>query len=384
MIVRTSSENPSAEVRRVLQATIFHPETVGQMSPGELDLVLRLTRRAGLLGWLAARMEDANQLESMPLLAIDQLESALTHANARARLALWEMNRIAAATADEKSIQILALKGCAYLLLNLPNAAGRNFADVDLMVAEDELIKLETKLHDHGWHSSQLSPYDERFYRAWSHEIPPMVHTEREVEVDLHHNILRRSGRLRPQSPLLLESAQSIPGSRFNALSNPDIVLHAMAHLMFNGDMADALRDLVDIDSLLRQFSSLNSEFWDQLLTRADQLDLDRPTFYALRYAGRLLDTPVPASVQKAMANKGPPAIVLSLMDRLVPATLFPQHPDFPSRSADLARLLLYIRSHWISMPPLRLARHLAYKFYIRHIKSLHRGWPDRKASQKQ
>jgi hypothetical protein len=53
-------------------------------------------------------------------------------------------------------------------------------------------------------------------------------------------------------------------------------------------------------------------------------------------------------------------------MDRLVPRALFPQHPDSPSRSAAVARLWLYLRSLWIRMPPLLLARHLAYKFYVR------------------
>lgn len=359
---------PAAQARRLLRTMISNPVDVAEMAPGNLDLVLRLARRAGLLGRLAARLKNANKLEFMPKLATDQLESALVNADARARLALWEMNRIAWATADDKSIQILALKGCAYLQLNLPNAEGRNFADVDLMVAESDLSAVEAHLQSHGWRSTKLSPYDQHFYRAWSHEVPPMVHAEREVEVDLHHNILPRTARLKPQSSLLLKAAQSIPGSRFKALCNADIVLHAMTHLMFNGDMADSLRDLVDIHDLIGYSSDQDPDFWDKLLTRADQLDLDRPTFYALRYADQLLGTPIPASVQQMIAGRGPPAVIIWLMDHLVPSALFPQHPDFPSRMADFKRLLLYMRSHWISMPPLQLARHLAYKFYIRHI----------------
>lgn len=53
-------------------------------------------------------------------------------------------------------------------------------------------------------------------------------------------------------------------------------------------------------------------------------------------------------------------------MDRLIPLALFPEHPDFPRQHAARARLLIYIRSHWLRMPPLLLARHLGYKTWLR------------------
>jgi hypothetical protein len=55
-------------------------------------------------------------------------------------------------------------------------------------------------------------------------------------------------------------------------------------------------------------------------------------------------------------------------MDRWVPRALLPDHPDFPARATRRARLALYVRSHWVKMPPAMLAKHLAYKFYVRHL----------------
>jgi hypothetical protein len=214
------------------------------------------------------------------------------------------------------------------------------------------------------------------------HELPPLRHGKRGTTVDLHHNILPRTARLKPRSTLLLEGAQPIPGSRFKALSNIDMLLHTMTHLMFCGDMADGLRDLVDIDCLVRDFAGRDATFWGKLLTRADQLDLNRPNFYALRYSKKFFDTPVPSSVLQKIADNAPPAPILRLMDRLVPRALFPQHPDFPSNRTAPARLLLYIRSHWISMPPIQLARHLTYKFYIGRLQPLQRFIPRRKSIQ--
>lgn len=361
--------SPAAEVRRLLDIVLLRPADVAAMSVADLDLALRVTRRARLLGRLAWQLQERNLLAGMPAAAVEQLNSALAGAEARHRLARWELDRIAWALGDVPAIRVSVLKGCAYLLLNLPNAAGRYFADVDLLVAEEDLAAAEACLIEHHWNSKELSEYDQRFYREWSHELPPLVHVQREVEVDMHHNIVPRTARLNPQAGLLLEAARAIPGSRFYALGQVDLVLHTMTHLMFASDLADTLRDLVDIDILLRHFSAQDDGFWDELLQRAGQMDLQRPTFYALRYARSMLATPVPDGILHASATRGPPALIVRIMDLLVPRALYPQHPDRPSRVAEIARLLLYIRSHWISMPPLLLARHLMRKFLVRYVR---------------
>ena len=162
-------------------------------------------------------------------------------------------------------------------------------------------------LRRHGWRSTKLSPYDQHYYRAWTHELPPMVHVEREVELDLHHNILPRMARLKPRAELLLQGSEPIAGQHFRKLADVDLVLHAMTHLMFDSALADALRDLVDIDDLLRHFADADRRFWERLLERAVALDLTRPAFYALRYTQRLLGTPVPGR-RLARSRRGAPS----------------------------------------------------------------------------
>jgi len=53
-------------------------------------------------------------------------------------------------------------------------------------------------------------------------------------------------------------------------------------------------------------------------------------------------------------------------MDHLIHLTLLPGHPDYPSRWAALGRWLMYVRAHWLRMPPVLLARHLSYKAWLR------------------
>jgi hypothetical protein len=92
-----------------------------------------------------------------------------------------------------------------------------------------------------------------------------------------------------------------------------------------------------------------------------------------LRYAHLLLGTSVPGDVIEASRAGAPPRVVVAAMDRLAPAALFPPHPDVRSRTMAGARFLLYLRSHWVRMPPWMLARHLAYKAWVRQAAGQHR-----------
>lgn len=352
---------------RLLTQALRAPRAMAALPPAELDLTLRLLRRAGLLGRLAWQLRAEGLLTDLPRVASDQLLSALVSADACQRAARWELDRLAWALESLPAGPLVALKGCGYLLANLPNAAGRSFADVDLLVTKQALPAVEERLHARGWQASeQLSSYDERYYRRWAHELPPLTHREREIEVDLHHNLLMTTARLKPAAALLLAEARVVPGSRYRVLAPVDMVLHAMTHLFFGDDLADGLRELADIDALLRHFGEHETGFWTHFWPRAGQLDLTRPAFYGLRYASVLLGTPVPSSVAAASRSAAPPAPVLALMDRLVPHALFPVHPDHPLHRSEFARTLLYLRSHWIRMPAPMLARHLGNKLYQR------------------
>jgi hypothetical protein len=367
--MRQPRESKSAIVRRLLTTAVRDPAGVVTLPERDLDLLLRLARRVRLLGRLADRLARHQLLAALPSAAREQLESSLVVVQARSRATRWELSQLAAALRASPAMPVVVLKGCAYLAAEMPNAPGRLFADVDLLFAEPDLEVAERRLVSRGWQSTKLDPYDQHYYRVWTHELPPLVHAEREVEADLHHNIVPRTGRLKPSAALLLEDVRQIEGESLYRLGDCDVVLHAMTHLMFDSDMADCLRDLVDIDELCRYFSGSNAEFWGRLWARASELDLTRPAFYALRYANSLLGTPVPDAVLRRSHEGAPWQPIVWLMDRLVPLALFAIHPDLGSRRANAARFLLYVRSVWIRMPPLLLARHLAYKFYVRRIK---------------
>jgi hypothetical protein len=95
----------------------------------------------------------------------------------------------------------------------------------------------------------------------------------------------------------------------------------------------------------------------------ARELDLTRPAYYALRYSQRLLDTPIPPEHLAEVSKWAPVAPVRLLMDALVERTL----TAGASATSSATATALYVRSHWLRMPPFMLARHLLTQSLRRH-----------------
>jgi hypothetical protein len=352
-----------ADCHQLLLTAVIQPADLINYSNQQWELLLRLARRAKLLGYLAARLEKDELLDKIPLRAVNLLHSSLIQAKKQQQSVSWELNRVLWALNNQK-IPVIVLKGMAYLLQELPNAAGRIFADLDLLVSKGDLEQIESNLLKKGWRHHVLTDYDERYYREWSHEIPALLHPERGVEVDVHHTLSSPLGSLKIDPLLFQEAAIKVHDQGVYVLSSEDLLLHCAVNLFQNNELADDLRHLLDFHEMLLFFSSQQQLFQQNLIERANQLGLGRPLFYSL-YFSRLLLQPDDSPQLEWQLNHRPGWLALRIMHYCVPLALLPQHPDIPRRSAELARLLLYLRSHWLRMPLYRLLPHLLYKFYL-------------------
>ena len=354
---------PAASGTALLLHVLRAPACVADLGPRGWDLLLRQGRRADLLARLEARLDEHGVLDAAPSRVRDHLWAASAVVAQLHRLIRWEVGRLRHALAGT-GVPIVLLKGAAYLMAELPATRGRLFSDVDILVPRDALHLVERELLSRGWQFGDLDAYDERYYRVWMHELPPLRHRDRQIGVDVHHAILPPSGRLHPDAAQLLAAARPLADARLRVLAPADMVLHTAVHMFQDGDLHGELRDLVDLDLMLRHFGATPG-FWDELAPRARALGLGRPLFYALRYVRRLLATPIPAAVV-ASAGDDAPVAVAALMDALVTRALVPHvHAEAPW-STRASRWLLYVRSHWLRMPPHRLARHLLRKALTR------------------
>ncbi|MFN3595297.1 MAG: nucleotidyltransferase family protein [Thiobacillaceae bacterium] len=389
----------------LLIATLRDPACLATLSLADWDRLLPQARAAGLLARLAVRADDLGLTPQLPAAVQAHLTAARTLAERQRRAVVWEARKIDAALAAT-GLPVLLLKGAAYVLGRLPPARGRLFSNIDILVPKAGLGHAEAQLMLHGWHATHHDAYDQRYYRQWMHELPPMTHIRRGSHLDVHHNLLPETARLRTSPERVIADSTPIPGHRCLRLPRlEDLVLHSATHRFFEGEWQMGLRDLTDIDALLR-LGAARPGWWDDLLARARELNLTYPLALALRYTRRLLATPVPDAVASKLgltrlspatlnerrhghaALRGAPADPGSVgrqsladiperpeaktvrpgrlgwlwRDALFLRGLAATHADCALPGTHLATFVLYVRAHWLRMPLHLLLPHLLYK----------------------
>lgn len=351
-----SNQQPAADPFSLLQL-LRDPGRVRDLQLHDWDALIRLARRARLLGVLAHRIQSqAEHLAAIPDCVRGHLDSATIYSAHRVHLLRMELAALARVLPAD--VRVAVLKGGAYILQDLVTARGRLPNDVDLLVSRDDLRRCEAALLAAGWESEAVDDYADRYYREWSHELPPLRFPGHPMEVDLHHTISPVTGRLRPDRALLFADLQEVAGQRFLVLHPLDQILHAVIHLFQDSELVDNLRDLVDIDSLLRTHLQSNED-WLALTRRASRHGVERPLWYALHYCRLWLATPVP----DGLPLRPPPVAMVRLMDWLYPRCTLPRLPDrSPTIARRIAVRLGLARYQWLRMPPGLLLRHLGHK----------------------
>lgn len=354
--------------------SIRNPESLPAMPLRRLDALLRVCRRANLLGKLAEGIHAAGLEEHMPLPVRPHLLSArMLTAHQRDAIG-WEIRHIGLAL-QNLNAPVILLKGAAYAIRGLQAAQGRLFSDVDILVDRAMLNHTEAALMVGGWAGDYHDPYDDRYYREWMHEIPPMTHRSRGTVIDVHHNILPTTARNCPDPKLLVAAAKPIPGTVFHTLCPVDIVIHSATHLFHESELQNGLRDLFDLDALLLQFALQSTTFWTDLVDRAIQLKLEIPLVLALRCTSTILATAVPDDlVPRLKESAGLRDISVHMLDAIYLRALMPDHLLSRNWQESIARACVYLRGHSLRMPPAMLVRHLGRKSLLRLFRNTSRS----------
>jgi hypothetical protein len=309
----------------------------GQMleldAAGWTDLIA-IARAEQMIGTLAHRL---NGLE-LPGAVQRILDDARASVEQGRVAALWEAE-VARRVLGPLGVPFVLLKGTAFVASGLKAGQGRSIGDLDILVPRQAIDAVEHALLGHGWEWVKTDPYDDAYYRQWMHELPPLIHRDRDRMIDVHHTILPLTARITPDAAALLkDSIEIAPGVR--TLSPNDMMVHAAAHLFADGDLAGGMRNLWDVHCLVDEFGS------DGLLTRAEHHGLAFETKRAVRLASALY-----GNIDR-----------LSSIDRLYLRRVTAR--DGWGRSTrPLVRQAFYIRSHWLRMPPILLAKHLWTKW---------------------
>ena len=331
---------------RLLTDTLRDPSSTAHMNSADWTSLITIARAEQLIGTLAHRLDGLDLPDSVARLFADTRRSA----DIGRRQALWEAE-MARRVLAPLNTPVVLLKGTAYVAAGLSPGVGRSIGDLDILVRRNALDRVEQALIEQGgWEWVKDDDYDDAYYRDHMHELPPLIHNERDRMIDVHHTILPLTARPTPDPQAMLDDAIALDNG-LSILSPPDMICHAAAHLFADGDLAGGLRNLWDIDRLLRDFAD-QPGFWQALGERADRHELGKPVARALRLAETVYGTPVDGDVA-GRGRQGDAFYLRRLLAR----------DGWGCETRKGLRLAFYIRSHWLRMPPLMLARHLWTKW---------------------
>ncbi len=351
----------------LLTTILRQPSSLVTLSLAEWDRLLPWARSTDLLARIASYVQESDLLDQLPPESRWHLQAAATACDYNQRAIRWEVRSIERALGS-LNIPMILLKGAAYVQACLPPAAGRSCADVDLLVEKSHLAVVEAALLQHGWKISPIRPFDEKYFRRTLHELPPMRHPRHPCELDVHHNLLPATDSLSVDVAKLFDAATPMSqGHGFRMLSPCDMVLHAAAHLFRSGKFKHGLRDLLDLKDLVAHFSVADG-FWNRLVARASELNLQVPFFWGLRYAERFLALTIPLPYRAVIYGWRPRCPPISWMDPIVARAVFPALSGYD----DLSRIL----AHWVlgHYPIPRLSSMASPVFWLKRIPWQHKA----------
>ena len=322
----------------LLTQALRDPASVEALDASGWTALLAAARAEQLIGTLAWRVEGL----TMPEAARRVLEDARATVEQGRLVALWEAE-MARRALTGKGMPVVLLKGTALVAAGLSAGQGRQIGDLDILVPRDRIGEAEAALIAAGWEWVKPDPYDDDYYRHWMHELPPLIHRERDRMIDVHHTILPLTARITPDAAALIGSGVALENGLF-VLPPEGMLVHAAAHLFSDGDLQGGLRNLWDIRCLIDEFG--NAEFELKLAACAALHGLTYEVERALRLSDHLFGQ----------------GADLTLADRLYVRRLLARDGwGRPTRK--LTEFAFYLRGHWLRMPPLMLVRHLWTKW---------------------
>lgn len=347
--------------RNALFSVLLDAGSIKRFTAADWDLCIRQARSSQLLTRLAVTIREQGLEELVPIAPRRHLVAAVETLLHLRQATRNEVEYLLDAL-EITGIPLVLLKGAAYEMAELPPGRCRTFNDIDLLVPKARLHDAEMALLLNGWTSGSHDAYDDKYYRTWMHEIPPLTHLTRESVIDIHHNLVPETAPIHPDPSKLLSRAVTCPKrTDVFVLSEHDMILHSAVHLFNDGEFDHGLRDLFDIRDLVAHSIRTNDD-WLSLIERARELDLARPLYYAARYLKLVLGFPVPAELVESISGLSRSVTSQRLRDSVFLRGLQPDHSSCAEFFTPLARYSLYLRGHAMRMPIRLLVPHLVRK----------------------
>jgi hypothetical protein len=343
-----------------IENLIFHNE-IPRIELKEWEDIVHTLREVNLLAACYFQLEKEDKLKALPLFAFKHMKSAAIYSSRQSEQVIFEC-KLLQKILDDNNISSVFLKGASYTLRKSNNSQGRVYSDIDLLVAKNDISKAEKSLEKHAWCTKKVSEYDNKYYREWSHEIPPMFHIHRGTVLDLHHNILLPISGRKVNVDVLTENCQLIDGS-YTVLSYSTTILHSIVHLIINEDVSNGYRDILDITTLIKERNS--AEFWQEITLLSSKLGFNDELYLALSLSNKYANLTIPNEVWLTLNQQKNNSKLNFLLNHVYYYALQPHSPAIQTLKHKVAITVVYFLGHLQKMPLKILIPHLLTKSFF-------------------
>lgn len=355
--------------KEVLYYIFNEPSQAALLSFEAWEELLRVLRQEMLLGRFAClflRFSGDIKNADIKKYVVKHLQNSVLLTKRQNESVEYEVTQLNKALKNIGS-PVIYLKGTAYSLSSNAASLGRTYGDIDVLIDQSALPVAEQELMLHCWFANKMDDYDEKYYREWAHEIPPLSHASRGTILDLHHNLVPPISGRAPNISLFMQNLETVNDSF--VFRPAAMVLHSIVHLFVNEDFKHGLRDISDISLLFNAHDT--SDFWQDIIELAQQTNFMVELFLAFRYSQKIFRFKSKCEESKQINQQQFSRFKLRYWDFMFESALGPKHSLVKNKTDGFALFCAYIRGHSLKMPVKILVPHIITKSFRKIVELL-------------
>ena len=322
---RSLQVSPENRFLLACSGTDVSPQRIQALITQDLDWqqILDRARDYGIAPLLYFHLKKSAQEQHTPPETLHQLrllyrESCVQAVNQSVRL-----QEILLAL-SHKGVSPIVMKGAALGALIYRNAGLRPMLDIDLLVRSSDLDAAASTLAELGYVSDESYQAAE-WYKNNHHHLAPFVTPDRSVVVELHHQVASPRANVCIPIEEFWQHARRAQIASVSALvlAPEDLLLGICTHVAISRRFEKALRDLVDIDEVIRAYG--NEIDWNQLVRNSMSWGTASCLYYCLWAAQLFTETALPPHLlEKLRPETGISIPEDACLKFLIPRAIFP------------------------------------------------------------
>jgi hypothetical protein len=260
--------------------------------------ILRTARQNGIATLFYENLRRFDVEEEVPSWVTQELKQIYHYIGFKNALFYDELGKVLHAFKN-RGIDVIVLKGAVLAEMVWRNVALRQMGDLDLLVREQNLDKVDQTLSQLNY-TSYEGYRPKTWYRRNHHHLAPYHNLDKEAIIEIHQNLVPPNNLFYIDVHRVWERAYDTKIGNVDTLvlSPEDLIVHLCLHLSYCNKFVGGIKHLIDISQVVRYYGEgIN---WDWIIKEANKNKFTKFIYYPLYLAKGILDV----GIEKEILNR--------------------------------------------------------------------------------